>query len=138
MLVLGIITHLWPAISWCPLFFWDFLFVPFRTQANEARTNPPKKWTTLVFGSNDLPEGPQDPPGPGVSDTPAPRTPLDPRNDPPKDRDLDLHRRPVGPKQGLQKFRLQAPNKVSKNSVCDTGAHYSGVVPINFGWCPLG
>ena len=30
------------------------------------------------------PRGPQDPPGPGVSDTPAPRTPPDPRNDPPR------------------------------------------------------
>ena len=38
------------------------MFVPFRTQANEARTDPPKKWTTLVFGSNDLPEGPPRPP----------------------------------------------------------------------------
>ena len=97
-----------------------------------------KKGPPLCSARMTSPRGPQDPPGPGVSDIPAPRTPLDPRNDPPKDRDLDLHRRPVGPKQGLQKFRLQAPNKVSKNSVCDTGAHYTGVVPIYFRWCPLG
>ena len=56
-------------------FCWDLLFVPFRTQANEAQTDPPIKVTTLVFGSNDLPEGPPRPPRARGARHPCPEDP---------------------------------------------------------------